>query len=433
MTITAPVTSDRDRLLRVYRTVRSTTVSLCEPLESEDMVIQTMPDVSPTKWHLAHVTWFFEILILEKHASGYSLFDERFPALFNSYYQSLGKPFSRNRRGMLSRPTVAQIIAYRQHVDEAMAQFLSGASEETIRKVSPTIEIGLNHEQQHQELLLMDIQHVLAQNPLRPVYAPTKRSTENAPTRSPKPTEWITYGGGVVQSGTNTPKFAYDNERPRHDVLLDSFEIASNPVTAGEYLEFVNDDGYRRPEFWLADGWDRIQDEEWLAPLYWEQMDGDWQSMTLCGTQPIDPHAPVCHVSYFEADAFATWKGCRLPSEQEWERASDGVAITGQFLESKKFRPEAVGRSGNEPSETDTGIQQLFGGVWEWTSSPYRPYPGYKPFEGALSEYNGKFMINQFVLRGGCCATPQAHMRATYRNFYYPHQRWMFAGFRLAR
>ena len=424
----SPTISDtqdaRAELAQRYRAVRSRTESLCEPLEREDMVVQTMPDVSPTKWHLAHTTWFFETLALERSGATYAPFDERYPGLFNSYYRSLGDPYPRAQRGLLSRPTVPEVFAYRRHVDAAIAALLEDGPDEVVAAAAPTITVGLHHEQQHQELLLMDVKNVLARNPLQPTYreAPRRRVTPSLSM------EWIPLEGGRVKVGRSEDGFSYDNERPRHAVHLEPFQLASRPVTVGEYRDFMDDGGYERSELWLADGWDLARREDWRAPLYW-QPDGDgWRMMTLNGLRDCDPTEPVCHVSYYEADAYATWTQCRLPSELEWEFAAGSQAVEGNLLEAESFHP----RPASVPPSKGS-LAQLFGDVWEWTSSSYAPYPGYEPFAGELGEYNGKFMINQLVLRGGCCVTPRSHLRATYRNFYYPGQRWMFAGFRLAR
>ena len=416
--------SVRGDLLRVYKKVRSTTEALCEPLEPEDMVVQTMPDVSPTKWHLAHVTWFFEKLALSRSGASYELFDERLHELFNSYYQSLGRPYPRPRRGLLSRPTVDEVRAYRRHVDEAIADLFENGSREAVERIAPVVTVGLHHEQQHQELLLMDIKHVLAQNPLRPSYQCQRERSDS----STVPKRWVEFAGGDAEVGAIGAAFTYDNEGPRHRVLLEAFELASHPVTCGEYADFIADGGYERPEFWLADGWDLARKEGWRGPLYWEDGSDGFRVMTLRGLRDIDRFEPVCHVSFYEANAYATWAGCRLPTEFEWEHAAAKRSVTGTFLESGAFHPTPC-----SAEEDEAGPAQLFGDVWEWTSSPYSPYPGYKPFAGELGEYNGKFMVNQIVLRGGCCVTPAGHVRRTYRNFYYPQQRWMFAGFRLAR
>jgi len=395
-------TPQREQLVDAFRRVRAATAAICEPLAPEDMVVQTSPEVSPIKWHLAHVTWFFETVLLSRYQPGYELFDARFHELFNSYYQSLGTPFPRDRRGILSRPTCAEVFAYRRHVDAAICGMLADVSDDVATEVARLLEIGMHHEQQHQELMLMDILHVFAQNPLRPVYR------QDAPALAvAEPLEWIAIAGADAQVGApDSDAFCYDNERPRHRIRLAPFEIASRLVTNGEWLEFVADGGYERPELWLADGWEWSRAEGVEAPLYWQRDGGGWQQMSLQGVRAVDPDECVCHVSYYEADAYARWAGYRLPTEHEWEHATTA----------------AGGR-----------LTQLAEQVWQWTSSPYSAYPGYRPFAGALGEYNGKFMINQLVLRGGCHATPQGHARPTYRNFYHPNQRWMFSGLRLAR
>ncbi|MFT5286223.1 MAG: ergothioneine biosynthesis protein EgtB [Planctomycetota bacterium] len=416
---------DRAQLIRSYERVRAQTEDLIRPLAIEDMVVQTMPDVSPTKWHLAHTSWFFEKLVLERIGADYTPFDQGFNALFNSYYQSLGDPFPRDKRGLLSRPTVNEIVAYRHHVDSVLKALLEEGDAATIRLLAPALTIGLNHEQQHQELLVMDAKHVLSHNSTPPVYRQQRTRPSVA---SSAPMEWLRFAGGRVHAGSGPNGFAFDNERPRHAHHLRPFELASRPVTSGEFQAFIEDRGYERPELWLADGWDLVQREGWSAPLYWELTEQGWTVFTLGGRQSIGPAEPVCHVSYFEADAYARWAGCRLPSEFEWEHATEEQPMTGTFLESGAFHPLPQAGESSQGSPA-----QLFGDVWEWTTSPYAPYPGYEPFDGHLGEYNGKFMINQLVLRGGSCITPRDHVRPTYRNFFYPHQRWMFAGFRLAR
>lgn len=429
MTRTTSTTHEHEELLRAYRATRSMTESLVEPLEPEDMVVQTMPDASPTKWHLAHTTWFFETLVLARSGAPYELFDEGYHQLFNSYYESLGNPYPQAERGLLSRPTVREILEYRRYVDRAMEELFATAPASELGALETTITIGLNHEQQHQELLLMDIKTVLARNPSRPAYP-----SRVAPSAKPlPPMEWATFEGGLVETGAPESGFSYDNERPRHRVYLEPFELAPRPVTNGEYRAFMADGGYRRPELWLSDGWAHARKGNWSAPLYWEELEGRWQVMTLHGLQEPNPTAPVCHLSYYEADAYATWSGYRLPTEHEWEHAATQSApkpasVDGTFLEDPNHHPAAL-RTPPAPG----ALGQMLGDVWEWTSSPYTPYPKYRPFEGELGEYNGKFMANQMVLRGGCCATPRNHLRPTYRNFYYPHQRWMFSGLRLAR
>ncbi len=414
----------RETLIDSYKRVRARTDSLCATLEAEDMVIQSMPDVSPLKWHVAHVTWFFEVMVLMRTERNYEVYHERFTEIFNSYYQAVGSPFSRARRGMLSRPTVVQVQAYRQHVDQAVLEFLSDATGAELAEHGPTMTIGLNHEQQHQELMLMDIKHAFSVNPLAPIYAPAAHTQPVTPTEL----QWIGFPGGTHEIGHGGNTFSFDNESPRHLARVGEFELASRTVTCGEYLGFIADGGYERPELWLADGWDLVRSGKLKRPEYWSADMDLPQVWTLNGMRPIDPAEPVCHVSYYEADAYATWAGARLPLETEWELASSQRGPNGALLEDGTLHPTAA----DAPSHPDTPIQMI-GGLWEWTSSPYTPYPGYKAFEGDLAEYNGKFMINQLVLRGGCCVTPKSHIRRTYRNFYYPHQRWMFSGIRLAR
>ena len=416
--------SSRSELLQRYLQVRSKTEALCEPLEREDMAIQTMPDVSPTKWHLAHTSWFFETLVLLRGDFGYSVFDPCYAELFNSYYRSLGAPYPRDRRGLLSRPTVPEVIEYRRYVDDAVTRLLENGSVDALQRVAATLRLGLHHEQQHQELLLMDVKHVLCENPLRPSY----RSAPHRSIDRASPMAWRAFQGGSSPIGSSTDEFTFDNERPQHEVVLAPFELASRLVTCGEYCDFIEDGGYQRPELWLADGWDTMRREGWRAPLYWDARDHEWTLTTLGGQRELDRAEPVCHVSYYEADAYATWAGLRLPTEFEWEHVARNQPVNGNFLESEALHPTPA-----RPSLDGASVSQLFSDVWEWTSSPYSAYPGYEPFVGELGEYNGKFMINQLVLRGGSCVTPQEHTRATYRNFYYPGQRWMFSGIRLAR
>lgn len=422
----AEARSDAGRLLARYRAVRARTETLAAPLTAEDQTIQSMPDVSPTKWHRAHVTWFFETFLLAPHLPDYRAFDPAYGYLFNSYYEQVGARHPRPERGLLSRPGVAEIGRYRAHVDAAMARLIETAPAERLEALAPLVDLGLNHEQQHQELLLMDIKHVFSRNPLRPAYRPGgPRPSGSIPPRS-----WKSFDGGLAEIGHDGRGFAFDNEGPRHRTWLAPFRLASRLVTCGEWLDFIADGGYRRPELWLADGWAAVGREGWQAPLYWEREGDGWSVFTLAGPRPVDPREPVVHVSYYEADAFARWAGCRLPTEAEWEVAAaapplrDGAA-GGNFVESGALHPVPA----DGPAD---GLLQMFGDVWEWTMSPYSPYPGFRPSEGAVGEYNGKFMVNQMVLRGGCCATPADHLRPTYRNFFYPHQRWAFAGLRLA-
>lgn len=371
--------------------VRRHTEQLAEPLSAEDQTVQSMPDASPTKWHLAHTTWFFETFVLRPHARGYRMFDPAYEYLFNSYYEAVGPRHPRPQRGMLTRPGLAEVMAYRQHVSDAMVTLLDG----TNRDIDAIVELGLHHEQQHQELILMDVKHLLSLNPLEPAYRASSPSHGAA-----MPLAWRDFEGGLVEIGHDGEGFAFDNEGPRHRVWLEPFALASRPSNCREYLAFIEDGGYRRPEFWLSAGWDCVNQRGWTAPLYWEKDGANWRIFTLSGLQPLDPAAPVCHVSAFEAAAFAKWAGKRLPREAEWETAVSQLQ--------------------------DTGI------VWEWTASPYVAYPGYREPPGAIGEYNGKFMANQMVLRGGCSATPSDHVRPTYRNFFPPDARWMFGGIRLA-
>lgn len=404
-----------------FLAVREQSEQLASRLLPEDQVVQSMPDCSPAKWHLAHVTWFFETFLLVPHQPGYRPVHPQFAYLFNSYYVAAGNRYPRAQRGLLTRPTVADVGAYRRQVSAAMVDLLETADVARWRELAPLVETGINHEQQHQELLLMDILNLFSRNPLRPAFAPR----QPAPPTAAVPCRWVAFDGGVRAIGHDGAGFAYDNESPRHDALLRPFRLASRPVSNGEWLDFVDDGGYQRPELWLSDGWATVEKEGWTAPLYWERTEAGWSSMTLSGLHPVDPSAPVCHVSHYEADAFARWCGRRLPTEAEWEIASLACPTDGNFLGSGLLRPVAGEDDGRRPS-------QMFGDVWEWTGSPYGPYPGYRPPAGAIGEYNGKFMANQMVLRGGCCATPDGHIRRSYRNFFYPHQRWAFAGVRLA-
>jgi ergothioneine biosynthesis protein EgtB len=403
-------------LLRRYQEIRRTSVELSQPYSAEDQMLQSMPDASPVKWHLAHTTWFFETFILAAQVPGYKAFDPRYKHLFNSYYKQLGSHPFRGSRGLMSRPSLDEIHTYRSWVDREMERYLDHASEESVALV----ELGLNHEQQHQELILTDIKHALWSMPLRPEVARKMHSVT-----APVPLEWIEVQGGIYKVGHSGEGFAFDNEGPRHEVLLQPFRIASRQVTNSEYLEFMQDNGYRRPELWLSDGWDAVCAQAWNSPLYWEQGDGARLEFTFAGLKEIDPAAPVCHLSYYEADAFARWRGARLPREEEWEVAvsQEGSRRSGEFLDSGKLQPQPAQGAG----------PHWFGNVWEWTSSPYVGYPGFIPAPGLVGEYNGKFMCNQFVLRGGSCATPASHIRATYRNFFPPHARWQFMGIRLAK
>ncbi|MFI5031218.1 MAG: ergothioneine biosynthesis protein EgtB [Reyranellales bacterium] len=412
--ITRSVPAHALPLLDRLRRVRRQTESLADPLSPEDQTIQSMPDASPTKWHLAHTTWFFETFLLKPQLSTYRPFDPAYEYLFNSYYEAVGPRHPRPQRGMITRPAVGEILAYRHHVTEAMAELI----ESNRSNSTELIELGLHHEQQHQELILMDIKHALSLNPLFPAYAP-----EHAPTTAGAPLGWIDFEGGLIETGHAGKGFAFDNEGPRHRSWVDPFALATRLVTCGEYQAFIDDGGYRRPEFWLSAGWDIVNQRGWQAPLYWHE-DGIF---TLGGLRPRRAEEPVCHVSFYEAAAYAKWAGKRLPREDEWELASADAKLDGNMLDDGHLHPAPA----PEPTHGE-GLVQMIGDVWEWTASPYVAYPGFREPPGAIGEYNGKFMANQMVLRGGCAATPRDHIRATYRNFFPPDARWMFGGIRLA-
>lgn len=419
---TLSTTHSREDAFGLYRQVRERSEAICAPLAIEDHIPQTVPEVSPPRWHLAHVSWFFETFLLKPFIRDYREYHPGFDYLFNSYYDTVGAHYPRPQRGLLSRPTVEEVYAYRRYVDEQMQRLLETVSEAQLAEVLGRTRLGLHHEQQHQELLVTDIKHNFAFNPLRPAY----RAAEFEPASGAAALTWVEFSGGIHEIGCDGgERFCFDNEAPRHRVLNEDFRLANRLVTCGEYLEFMAEGGYADPDLWLSDGWATVQAHDWRAPLYWEERDGEWWLMTLAGMRPVDPAEPVCHVSFYEAEAFARWAGKRLPTEAEWEVAAQGEAVDGNFFESGHLHPQA-----SEPEET--GMQQLFGDLWEWTASPYAPYPGYRRKEGAFGEYNGKFMCNQLVLRGGSVATAQSHIRASYRNFFYPHERWQFKGFRLA-
>ena len=425
----ADLDSGRELALDRYRAVRARTEALAAPLSPEDQTVQSMPDVSPAKWHRAHVTWFFENFILAPFDNAYRVHNPAYGFLFNSYYEGAGPRHARPARGMLSRPSIAEIAQYRAHVDEAMTGLLASANNATWQQIAPLFDLGLHHEEQHQELLLMDIKHVLSLNPLDAIYAPAPAVAKRNAVAA---FDLVAFDGGLRQIGHEGPNtrewgFAFDNEGPRHKIWLEPFRLASRLVTCGEYRAFIADGGYSRAELWLSDGWATVKSEGWEAPLYWCRDGDDWSIFTLGGRRAVDDDEPVVHVSYYEADAFARWSGKRLPTEAEWEIAAveSDVPLSGNLMDRLAFHPQAA-------TSSDGKLRQMVGDVWEWTSSPYMPYPGYRPPEGTIGEYNGKFMANQMVLRGGAAVTPPGHVRFTYRNFFYPASRWAFGGIRLA-
>ncbi len=422
-----PSSQQNDCLRSRYERVRQFTDYLCQPLATEDYVIQSMPDVSPTRWHLAHTTWFFETFVLKAFSPNYRSINQQYEYLFNSYYNSVGQQFARPNRGLLSRPTVAEIKQYRHSVDQLVGELLEDPQAMANSRIAEVMELGIQHEQQHQELMLTDIKHVFSCNPLLPAYCLGSSSTSSKKDADGGLKDEFTSVPGarrLVSVGDATDHFVFDNERPRHQVYLQPFQLHTRLITNAQYLQFIKDGGYQRPELWLSLGWQAVQRESWKAPLYWFEVDGTWRYFTLSGAMPIDLSQPVCHVSFFEADAYARWRGCRLPLESEWEVIAAEQPVAGNFVESGIYQPTAAGLG--------VQVQQLFGDVWEWTASPYVPYPGYAPAAGALGEYNGKFMCNQYVLRGGSCVSSVSHLRATYRNFFPPEARWQFTGIRLA-
>jgi ergothioneine biosynthesis protein EgtB len=430
------VESLRDR----FHQIRKFTNALCVDLEPEDCVVQSMPDVSPTKWHIAHTTWFFETFILKKFVPGYRAENPEYAYLFNSYYNAAGDMHRRDLRGLISRPTVNQALRYRTSIDSHIDDLLSNPDESLLDEIEPLLVLGIHHEQQHQELLITDIKHVLAQNPLYPVFRSGTARSPSAPGITDgsviSPCQFVEFDEQIVEIGHQGDGFSYDNEGPRHQALVPAFSLASRPVTNGEYIGFIEENGYNRSEFWLSLGWITVNEQRWNAPLYWIKRDGAWWNFTLSGLRPVVESEPVTHVSYFEADAYANWAGARIPTEFEWERAALSCPIEGNFVETELFQPNPAPRqAGSLSAETGTMpvLQQMFGDVWEWTRSAYSPYPGYRAAPGALGEYNGKFMCNQYVLRGGSCATSRTHIRRTYRNFFQPEKRWQFTGIRLAR
>jgi ergothioneine biosynthesis protein EgtB len=416
--------SSSETLLRRYHRVRSETEALTSPITAEDAQVQSMPDASPTKWHLGHTTWFFETFVLSR-ARDHRPFREELKVLFNSYYNTVGAQHPRPRRGMLTRPPLEEVYDYRHSVDARMRRILERADEAELDAVGEIVILGLHHEQQHQELMMTDILHLFSGSPLAPAY-----SSDAAPKAEPsRPIVWHEFPEGIVWIGHEGGSFSFDNETPRHRTFVHGFEIASRLVTAREYMEFMSEGGYQRSDLWLSDGWAAVQQGGWMAPGYWERRQGTWWQMTLHGMRPIDPNAPVCHVSYFEAEAYARFRGARLPTEAEWEVATSGLPIEGNLQESGLLAP--LGPRTNASASDGPG--QMYGDLWEWTASAYLPYHGYRPSAGALGEYNGKFMSGQMVLRGGSFVTPADHIRPTYRNFFPPHARWQFMGIRLAK
>ncbi|MGB9645984.1 MAG: ergothioneine biosynthesis protein EgtB [Stellaceae bacterium] len=415
--------ADRRLASERFEAIRRETESLTANLTAEDQSIQSMPDVSPTKWHLAHTTWFFETFLLARFDPDYGMFDPAFGYLFNSYYEAVGPRHPRPERGLLSRPTVDIVMAYRDHVSSAIARLIERVAEPEWSEVAAVLELGIHHEQQHQELILMDVKHVFSLNPLLPAYQAPQLQVQ----ATVRPLTCVEFAGGLKEIGHAGSGFAFDNESPRHKVWLEPFRLAARPVSCGEYLGFIEDAGYRRPEFWLSDGWATVREQAWEAPLYWLREGEEWSVFTLSGRRRLNPAESVCHLSFYEADAFARWSGKRLPTEAEWEIAAEDVPISGNFTDRGHFHPCA-----DVLSDATPRLRQMYGDVWEWTASPYTPYPRFRPAAGAIGEYNGKFMCNQIVLRGGSAITPTGHIRATYRNFFPPSARWAFAGVRLA-
>ena len=420
--IPATVADGPDELTARYTEVRAQTEALAANLLPEDQVVQSMEDASPVKWHRAHTTWFFETFVLQPHVPGYQPVDPAYAYLFNSYYEAAGPRHPRPRRGMVTRPPVDVVTDYRTTIDRSMHALMGAADSGTWNRIAPLIDLGLHHEQQHQELLLTDLLHAFSGNPLRPAYRPFR----SAPNYEKRAMGWVSVPRGLHEIGHPGPGFAFDHEGPRHKVWLQGCRLADRLVTNAEWLAFMAGGGYVRPELWLSDGWATAQLQGWQAPLYWEDRGGSWWTFSLAGMRPVEPDAPVVHISYFEAEAYARWAGKRLPTEAEWEVAADGLAPQGNTIGTGLLRPVAAAR------RDDGRPAQMYGDVWEWTASPYAGYPGFRPAAGAVGEYNGKFMCGQFVLRGGSCITPEGHMRREYRNFFHPHQRWQFSGVRLA-
>lgn len=409
---------DLQLLRQRYQQVRQLSEKICAPLTVEDHQIQAIEETSPPKWHLAHVTWFFETFLLKPYDKNYQVFHPKYEVLFNSYYETVGEFHPRPKRGLLTRPSLEEVMQYRQAVDVAMYLFFDKLEQDPNKKLLNFIELGLNHEQQHQELLCMDIKYNFSVNPLKPAY---RHDLIDSTANTTAPLQWQEQNAGLYEIGHSNNHFAYDNESPRHPQYLADFRLANRLITNAEYLAFIEDKGYQKVELWLTDGWSQLKQQHKHHPLYWQQNGKKWSEMTLGGLRSLNPHQPVCHISYYEADAYARWAGKRLPTEAEMEVVLAGKPIKGNFFAQDSLHPQAAGNDG-----------QWFGDCWAWTSTAYYPYPGFKPFEGSAGEYNGKFMCNQMVLKGGCCATSQEHMRTSYRNFFYPHDRWQFNGIRLA-
>ena len=411
---------DRDTLIGQFRQVRGTTERMVAGLSAEDQNLQSMPDASPLKWHRAHTTWFFETFLLKPHAPRHDPVSPHYAYLFNSYYNGVGRQFPRPQRGLISRPDASEVGAYREKVDRAVVELLASAAPAQLEELAPIVVLGLNHEQQHQELMVTDFKHALSFNPLAPAW------TSSPSGRGPAARQaWVEFSGGVGAVGHDGQHFGFDNETPRHQVLLRDFQLARRPVTCGEFAEFIADGGYKDPQLWLSDGWAFIQGEAIEAPMYWQREADAWMLRTLAGWRELDADEPVCHISFYEAQAYAHWAGARLPTEFEWETAAGSMAPEGHFADQERYHPASSADAGQ--------LVQMYGDVWEWTASSYAPYPGFSAAPGAVGEYNGKFMVNQMVLKGGSCATPPGHVRASYRNFFYPDSRWQFSGLRLAR
>ena len=412
----------REHLIERFKAIRDFSHQLTEPLEIEDFVVQAMENTSPTKWHLAHVSWFYETFLLDKVYDNYESLHPQYAYIFNSYYLQTGEPHTRSKRGLLTRPTVREVFEFRDYVNKEVLNFLENATEEQLEEYGPVIEIGNNHEQQHQELMITDFKYMFAQNPLYPSY----KDLELPESKEVPPLNWVAFDDGIYHIGNKGDEFTYDNEHPQHREFLEAFELSDRLITNREYMEFMNDGGYERSELWLDDGWATVNEKNWDSPLYWNKRNGEWYYYTLSGLRKVDPNEPVTHISYYEADAFARWAGARLATEAEWEVAAGELPYTGNFVEEGHFHPRPL-------QDSTSGLKQMYGDVWEWTKSAYDAYPGYEPLPGALGEYNGKFMCSQYVLRGGSCATSETHIRKTYRNFFYPDARWQFNGIRLAR